>query len=312
LPTPWLPPSPTENQAAAGLSCTHSNVRRATYIRRRVGLAAILAVVALAIVAIGHSSGGHVTLCLGGPARLAGVWESAESALEPPLRRTAVERAFMMTGVRTAGDVLNRVEANLDRYRTKWLTIYQEACEATVHKEQSSALLDLRMACLNDRLRALSALTNVLMTADGEVVRHAVDAANLLPPIEACADRKQLEAPREAPRDGATRERVEDLRTQLATAKAQNDAGKHSEAAAQVKALLVEARATGYRTLVAETLRGLSRCFYSATYTPDILTVMEEAMWTALASGRDDLAAEAIIELAGRTTRAAKFDEGWA
>ena len=31
LPTPWLPPSPTENQAAAGLSCTHSNVRRASF-----------------------------------------------------------------------------------------------------------------------------------------------------------------------------------------------------------------------------------------------------------------------------------------
>src|SRR5579872_7386472 len=34
LPTPSLPPSPTENQAAAGLSCTHSNVRRANFLTR--------------------------------------------------------------------------------------------------------------------------------------------------------------------------------------------------------------------------------------------------------------------------------------
>jgi eukaryotic-like serine/threonine-protein kinase len=278
--------------------------------RRRALTLAVTALVCLSILTLVHGSSRQAVLCLGGPARLAGIWEGSDAEPDPRSRRKAAEKAFTLTGLPTAGQVWERAAASLDRYRLRWLTMYREACEATsVHHEQSPALLDLRMGCLDERARALSALTNVFVSADSDVVKHAVDAVNALPAIEPCADRQELESPIEPFPDEATRRHVEDLRSRLATAKALNDTGKHNEAADRIRELLVEARATGYRTLVTEALLALVHCFGMGTFNADVEGHTEEAVWTALAIGRDDLAAEASVLLAGFASRIAAFDD---
>ena len=67
--------------------------------------------------------------------------------------------------------------------------MYTDACEAThVRGEQSAEVLDLRMACLNERLGNARALSDVFATADGKVVENAVSAAAALPSLDRCAD----------------------------------------------------------------------------------------------------------------------------
>jgi eukaryotic-like serine/threonine-protein kinase len=282
--------------------------------RAALGLA-LVAAAALAVVVVAARRA--PPLCLGGPARLADVWQTATSVAPGPRRaRESVERAFRASGAPGAGDVWDRVAAVLDRYAARWLAAYADACEATnVRREQPAALFDLRMACLDERRTALAALTDQLARADRDVVAKAVDAANALPNVDGCADRRVLEARVEPPRDEHTRKAVEELRTRAAVAKALNDTGRHEEATALARAQLVEARAVGYKPLVAEMLAGLGRTVVGPNFRADILPVDEEQLWAALEVGRDDLAADAAGALAaGIGGYMGRYDEGlgWA
>ena len=221
-----------------------------------------------------------------------------------------MEQGFLASGAPAARDIGERVAVLLDRYRAGWLASYRDACEAThVRREQTPALLDLRMACLDERRLALSGLTNVLLTADRDVVKSAVDGAIALPTLDRCADRKQLETSVEPPRDEATRARVEDLRGRAAMAKALSDTGKHEQARRMARTQLAEARTVGYQPLIAELLVALGRTFMTGTHPSELPIVEEEAIWTALAVGRDDLAAEASIGRLGASFFLARFDE---
>jgi tetratricopeptide (TPR) repeat protein/predicted Ser/Thr protein kinase len=268
--------------------------------RRRWALSVgALSLIALSVLALARDARRTAPLCVGGPARLAGVWEPS-GPTEPHPRRDAIAAAFLASGVPGAHEVWDRVATLLDRYRASWLEMYRDSCEATqLRHQQSAALLDLRMTCLDGRRLALSALTNVLVTADRGVVERAVDAARALPTLDRCADREQLEAVVEPPRDEATRERVEDLRARAATAKALNDTGKREEAIALERTQLAEARDIGYRPLIAEELVSLGRSFVGPSYHIEVLAIQREAFLTALAVGRDDLAAEVATELVG-------------
>jgi tetratricopeptide (TPR) repeat protein len=285
--------------------------RDPTRTRRRWGVAAgALGLVALSVVTLARGGRPDAALCLGGPARLDGVWEDAPAA--PAARRATIEKAFLGSGAPTARQVLERVAALLDRYRASWLGMYRDACEAThVRREQTAALLDLRMACLDERRLALASLSNVLAAADRDVVKSAVDAANALPSLDRCAHRAELEAPVAPPPDEATRRRVEAVHERAALAKALDDAGKHAEAETRVRAALGEARAIGYRPLVAEMLVATCRNFQVRNFSDEVLAIEAEATWLAVSVGRDDLAAEAAIQLAGSIgVDLARYDEG--
>jgi serine/threonine-protein kinase len=261
--------------------------------RRRAGVATVLAVAGLSVVALVRGGARTEPLCTGGPAHLAAVWESPDSSSALPTRRGTVEKAFLTSGVPSAPEIWSRVEGVLDRYRADWLSMYRDVCEATqVRHEQSMALLDLRMSCLEDRRLAFSALTSVLMTSDQDAVRKASEAAAALPPLSRCADRAQLESTSELPRDEVTRRRVHDLRERMATTKALLDTGKYQKTRERALSQLAEARSVGYRPLVAEALTGFGRSSWTDDHPTD-LPMLEEAVWTSLAVGRDDLAAEA-------------------
>ena len=271
--------------------------------RRRWGATAgvALLVVAAAVTLVrGPRRAG--SLCRGGPARLAGVWEPPASPGTPRPRRDALEVAFLRAGDASAPETWRRVEALLDRYAASWLAMYRDSCEAThVRGEQSPETLDLRMTCLDERRTALGALTGVLTNADGVAVSRAVDAIAALPSIDRCADIKLLRESVEPPRDEATRARAEDIRGRLATAKALHDTGRHAEARAQTQSLIAEARALGYRSLLAEVLCLSGKISNGPSFRADVVKDLEESVWTALAVRRDDVAAEAGARLAADT-----------
>jgi tetratricopeptide (TPR) repeat protein len=287
-------------------------------LRRRRGLAAGAAVlVGLSVLALVRGARSKPPLCLGGPGRLAVVWEDVRSPTEPPSRRRDVERAILASGAPFATEIWDRVAAALDRYRTRWLSTYLDACEATsVRHVQPTHVLELRMTCLDEARLSLSALTTVLSAADQEAAKHAVDAANGLPSLERCSDPKQLESGVESPRDEATRRRVDDVRARAATTKAINDTGKHDQAMERVRLELAEARRLAYRPLVAEELVALVRTSpYGSNFRTQDVPIAEEAVWASLAVGRDDLAAEAAMKLSSDVGHyMARHEEGrrWA
>jgi eukaryotic-like serine/threonine-protein kinase len=256
------------------------------------------------------------SLCRGGPARLAGIWEPADAPAGTRSRQDVVHAAFLRTGRASAGETWDRVAPLLDSYAARWLAMYRDTCEAThVRGEQSAETLDLRMSCLDQRRVALGALTDVLSNADAVAVNSAVDAANALPAIDGCADLKLLRAVVEPPRDAATRARVDDLRKRLATAKALNDTGKEAEAIKQGARLISEARTIGYKPLLAEVLATAGLFQFGGTFVPETITSLEEAVWMSLATRRDDLAAQAASLLPTYVGYyAAKHEEGerWA
>jgi eukaryotic-like serine/threonine-protein kinase len=268
--------------------------------RRRWGVAAGIALlVGAATFTLVRGPRRAESLCRGGPARLAGIWEPPGG--ERP-RRDAVEAALARAGGSAARDVSTRVAAGLDRYAAAWLGMYRDACEAThLRGEQSAETLELRMSCLDERRAALGALTTVLAGADkgadAAAVSGAVDAVNGLPPLDRCADLRLLREPTDSPRDEETRRRAQDIRARLATAQALHHIGRYEEAMSMTRALVAEARSLGYRSLIAEALVSQGELLDSSNFQPAAVPILEEGVWTALAVKRDDLATRGASDL---------------
>ena len=181
--------------------------------------------------------------CDGGPEKIAEVW--GEEA------RTAAHAAFVNTGLPYAERAWETVAQRLDEYGEGWITGYEQACAAThVRGEQSRALLDSRMECLDQRRAAMRGLTEAFAEADGRVVERATDAVTALPPVEDCADTRSLREAVPPPGDPHVRAEVARLRADVAMAGAQADLGR--VALASARALTHRADTLGYAPAQAE------------------------------------------------------------
>src|SRR5207244_289931 len=110
---------------------------------------------------------------------------------------------------------------------------------ATARGEQSAELLDLRMACLDDRLAELRAKAELFARADAQVVEKAVSAAGALGGLEACADARALRQRTPLP-SAERRTKVQAVRAQLAAARALLDAGKFADGLARARPIAAE------------------------------------------------------------------------
>ena len=240
------------------------------------------------------------SLCRGGPARLAGVWELAAGEGQSG-RRAATRAAFLRTGVDSAADTWERAARILDRYTADWLRMYEDTCAAThVRGEQSSEVLDLRMACLRERVGPVKALTDVFADANPTVIENAVNAASALSPLEGCADVKLLRAVIPPPDSPAIRARVEELRKDLARTKALHDSGQCGAARESRHRLIADADAVGYKPLQAEALTTSIRKSGCVGH-DEMIPNYRRGLMLGLASHHDEVAAEAAIILAHMT-----------
>jgi tetratricopeptide (TPR) repeat protein len=157
-----------------------------------------------------------------------------------------------------AEDAWAYVQRELDRYAGSWVGMHREACEATrIRKEQSEALLDLRMACLERRRVELASLVGVLAAADRKVVENAATAVAGQTPVDGCADAAALTARDRLPSDPEHRQQVEAIQVELAQVKALRDAGKLRDALPRTEAAVEKARALGHAPTLAKALEGL-------------------------------------------------------
>ena len=259
-------------------------------LARRAWLAAPLAAALIGVMVPGLLSQRHAALCAGQEARVASAWGFE--------RRDAARRAFLASGQPGAEKVWAGVDRALTGYAEGWATLHRQACEATrVRGEQSEAMLDLRMQCLESRYRELDALARLLATASADVVGAAPRAAESLPRLRDCSDTAALSSPIKPPPDEQTRQRVERLRAEIAEAHALGLVGAWSQARPAAERAAAGARELGYLPLAAEAEEVLGLTLRRMGEIDRAEATLFEAAWAAEASRHDLVAARAFAEL---------------
>lgn len=165
--------------------------------------------------------------CSGAEENLAGIWDEG---------RAEQVQAVMLRGDESyAEDAWNHARGVLDAYAGDWVAMHTEACESTLRNEQSSQMLDLRMACLHRAAVDLEVSVDILVeTADDGVTRRAHDVVAGLPPLSRCADLDALANGVEPPEPEHS-ETIDAARRQLARSRGFRHGGE-PEAAAEALA----------------------------------------------------------------------------
>lgn len=178
-----------------------------------------------------------------GPRPCADARQSLEQVWNEASKRE-VRAAFEGTGLSYAADTAAHVAQLLDDYADAWTAMRTEACEAThVRGEQSEAVMDARMRCLDRRLGELEAYVDVLVNEpDRATVERAVDGASDLVAISACADVEALSAIVQPPEDPSLRARSQALLERIDRVQALSRAGKFQTALKLAAPLVEDAR----------------------------------------------------------------------
>jgi tetratricopeptide (TPR) repeat protein/predicted Ser/Thr protein kinase len=182
--------------------------------------------------------------CQGAAARLNGVWDQTQ--------KQAVQQAFEKTGLSYAPAAWLRLRQQLDSYADRWIAAHTDACTAAnVRHEISSALLDQRMGCLEQRLYDLQVTAGILAQADTAVVERADKLATRLRSVDDCSSRALLNV-RIPPPPPESAAQVKGLRQRLTEIAVLEEVGRYAQGLSQAQAAMREVSALGYRPLLAE------------------------------------------------------------
>ena len=214
----------------------------------------VLAVIACAAIAgLGVWGGAHGRAAAGDPCpapSTAQVWSHARrAALEA--HASAIDPA---RGAARAATVAGRAESYLDG----WRAMRVEACRATrVRGAQSDTALDLRVRCLERRLRELDlALAMVERAPDIGGLDAAAEALAAPIPLDGCADTAALAAAAPPPERPAERAAAERLERELELIAARERARAFDGLAARARRAVDDARALGHAPTLAAALAG--------------------------------------------------------
>ena len=214
--------------------------------------------------------------CSGSAAEIAGVWnDEARAAIAPAL--TDAPRAL----------------AGLDAYAAAWSDAHRDACLDHRRDEQSTALFDARVRCLDQRRKAVAAAVLVLQGPQPGVHLDAAQVVARLPRLEPCADPAFVLAELPPPDDPALAATVAAARERLLTARTRMIAGDLRGAVRVAEEVIADARGLGYRPLLAEALVLLAADDIQVQVDPALFAHLEEAYALAVATRHDAVAAEA-------------------
>jgi tetratricopeptide (TPR) repeat protein/tRNA A-37 threonylcarbamoyl transferase component Bud32 len=271
--------------------------------RRRRWLAAVAlgAAAGLAAAGVHASTQRRAQACHAMAHPFGGVWDGP--------RRAAIERAFRATGVAYAPDTWARVQREIDRYTGSWAAEAESACAATrIRHERSERTFELQLACLDDRLDELRALSDTLVAADALTVEKAIPAVGALSPISPCANLDRLSVSGQLPSDASARREIRALQGEVAVAKALVDSGKEVQALERLGAVAQRVEGSGYAPLVVSFALAKGRA--EATGDPSAAAAdFQRAALLADAHKLDPQKAEAWIELSTQAHSLARFAE---
>ncbi|ACY16628.1 serine/threonine-protein kinase [Haliangium ochraceum] len=252
----WLLPilcrglSPAAEDRYPSMEALLTELGRDPARRRRLLLMGALAAVLLGVSALSLARAWTAApdTCSGAARELAEVWS--------PERERALAEVF--SGRAYAEEAWPRIARGLDGYAAAWATMHEQACRAHQRGEQSGAMLDKRMACLERRKGALGSAVDVLFESEAVSLERAVELTQKLPRLDYCADSDALAAVVPPPEDPAAAARVDELRQRLSRASALEDAGRYDDALALGEELQSQSDELGYGPLRAEValLRG--------------------------------------------------------
>jgi serine/threonine-protein kinase len=263
---------PSMDAVVAALSADPARTRRR--------LAATAGLVALTLGGA-HWLAADRPTCNGGSARLVGAWDDAV--------RERVRARFAALG---GAERFERVGARLDAYAGDFSGMFRDSCLATQRREQSEALLDLRVACLDRHAGELRALTGMLAELDAATLPRAIDAVLALEPLDGCADASALTAALPPPADAATRAHVAGLRGRLASIAALEHLGRDVVALPLARAAVDEARTIPYPHIQAEAWRELSQVLFRGGDGVEAIAAAHQARAAAGRAHDDPLLAE--------------------
>ena len=252
------------------------------------------AVVGASVVAVVLALGARETTpCEGAEAHMQQAW--SDSA------KPSVAESFAATGLVYAESTAELVSAALDDYARAWTEAHAEACRATrVRGEQSEALMDLRIACLDARRQEVGALVELFGEATPETVENAVQAVSRLESVEPCSDPEFVRAAVPPPTDPKTREAIETERENLSRAKALMIAGQYGRAGESASAVIERAVELEYPALAAEAGMVAEQAATRSGNQDEALRLLSETLRHAEAAGHDRARAQLLAELAGQ------------
>ncbi len=219
-------------------------------------------------------------------------------ALWTPERRAELEGRFGASELVYAGETWDRVGPRLDAWAEGWVAARRTACEDTqVRQQQSAELLDLRMACLDERRDRFAALVELLAAADATVIEKAVEAVDALPELEICSDRNWLTASVRPPEQPELAAGVAQLRSELARVNTLIVAGKAAEAVEPATRLDARAAELGWTPAIAEAALALGLARQESGKFDEARPALERAYFSARRSGHDEVTVRAGIYL---------------
>ncbi len=256
-----------------------------TQERRRLLLAAMLGI-SLLLLFLGRFLLAPPGTCFDGDQRFTAVWNEA--------RRAALSGRFAQGP--TGRELFAATGASIESYGRAWRLQGEEFCREGRRGASSALLLDLRLDCLDQRLRELDASLALATSRQGLEASRVADMFTSLVPLEACADTRALRAATLPVLDPAQRRELDVLRSRQASLRALWTAGVMREGSEAAQDLLEGARVLGHLPLIAEVLyqRGL---FEDALVEEKAAATLQEAALTAAACHHDRSTAESLIRL---------------
>jgi tetratricopeptide (TPR) repeat protein/predicted Ser/Thr protein kinase len=252
--------------------------------RQRFAVMAVVAGVSMAFVIGRASLLAPDEACSGGAQAIASAWE-------PRAQQSALARISALSPY--GREIATRIAPRLGEYSVRWADDHRDACLAHRRGEQSEALLDHRMACLDRGRAALHALAEIA-TAAGEprAVPGVARAASELPDPDACADVRALTSNVEPPPPAQTGP-IAAADEQIARARVQLAAGNADIARNVATAAVTAARTIAYRPLLAEALLMEGHALMATGDRLVAIAPLTEATTLGLSSGSEPIAIEA-------------------
>ncbi|MFN0248382.1 MAG: protein kinase domain-containing protein [Kofleriaceae bacterium] len=267
--------------------------------------------------------GSAIAVALGGAA-MAAIYVSSRTTAPPPCGGIArrldqiwdgptkqnVRTAFLATKQPYAETAFGAVERDLDRLATDWTSAALDNCEATrVRREQPEEIYLLRQMCLDQRLVELRSLSQMLRSADADVLSHSDQLSSALDPVDRCSNVAALLAPGLPPSEPQAK--VEDLRQALADSRVALAAARYAASAEiSIKAASL-AQEVRYAPFEAEARLTLCAANNGLSNTEQAAAACSESVWLGVASRRDDIVAQGAISAAAVLSQSRLAEAKW-
>ena len=262
---------------------------------RTMGVLAAAAILGFVGLGVAASAPGEQP-CAASESALSEVWNDASA--------DRVRAAFVLSAPNFGQSMADAAIADIDAWVSEWSEQRVSACEAThVRHEQSEALMDRRMGCLDRARDALQALSDAFGRADASLVAGALDAVEALPDPGACADTERLSrALVPAP---AIASRVRESFARLDAIALRITAAEHAAALSDLDALALP----DFPPLQSRAHRERARALLGLGRYEDARERAYEALWAAEAVSGDLDAAESWLLLAQIAGERGRYDD---